>query len=140
MWVTLYTDASVTREGASWAAWLRSDSGRIVESGPLENVADSNLAEMLAIIEGVRVGRERWPHASGFLVRTDSQTATTVLRYRAPPHRRSDFRALQEKLRELLAPAVRIKMTWVPGHQRPDNTRAWINDRVDNIARSTRRK
>ncbi len=144
MWVTLYTDASVGNDGAAWAAWLRCDLGRLVHSGAFApdlfppNKHDSTLAEILAILEGVRIGREHWKTASGFLVRTDSQAAADILRYRAPPHRRADFRAAQERLRSLLAPDIKIRTTWIPGHQKPDHTKAWINDRVDALARGAR--
>lgn len=140
MWVTLYSDASLGPDGASWGVWLRSEAGRIIESSVFPpSVRDSNLAEILAVIEGIRIGRVRWPQATGFLVRTDSQTAVSILRYRAPPHRRADFRDAQKTLTSILAPDVRIRMTWTPGHQRPDNVRAWINNRVDQLAREARR-
>jgi ribonuclease HI len=142
MWVTLYTDASFHQEdGGSWACWLRSDLGRDISKGVCPpHVIDSNLAEMHAILEGITRARAIWGNLVGILVKTDSQTAVDVLKYRAPRPRRSDYAKIQKLVVEALAPNIMIRVRWTPGHQRPNTTAAWINGRVDSLAREARTK
>jgi ribonuclease HI len=142
VWATLYCDASFSpNDGGAWACWLRSDAGRDISKGICPpHIIDSNLAEMHAVLEGIVRARSIWGNLAGILVKTDSQTAVNILKFRAPKHRRRDYAALQTHVVSALAPNVRIRMQWTPGHQHPDTTAAWINDRVDNLARDARTK
>lgn len=147
-WVTLYTDASYS-PGRGGTFGCRTRSGfapyRTEHSGEVPECSDNNQAEMYAIVAGVEHALETWEHVDGVGVRTDSRTAQSVLKYGAPPHRRDDFRALQERLvaalkakSERQGSAVRIRIVWVPGHQGGHTVQGWMNERVDSLARRAR--
>lgn len=138
MWVTLYTDASYSlRAGGGWAFWARSDRGRLVDHGMCPDfVTDPNMAEMWAIKQGVEGILDAWgPGVQGIHTKTDSQTAISVLKYRARTPRRKAYRRLQDLVRELLDPDTKMKMSWVKSHQKSDDIQAWLNNKVDELSR-----
>lgn len=141
MWVTLYTDASYHSEsGGGWGIWAKSERGRLIQSGHCPDlVTESILAEMWAIVEGIQEIKKEWGEGlTGIHVKTDCQGAVAALKYRAKPCRRDDMRLIQEKVRELLDPDIRIMVRWVKGHQKNKSTQAWINNRVDQLSRRGR--
>lgn len=105
-------------------------------------VRDNNIAEMHAIWMGITIGLEAWgvSKIEGFHVKTDSTVAISVLKFGARPPRQSLSKQYQDRVRELLAPDIRIKMVWVKGHQHNESTSAWLNNRVDHLSRSFRSK
>lgn len=148
-WVTLYTDAGFHPvEGGTYGCRTRHSfpPGRTEIHGKIEDCADSNVAEMYAIVIGVEHVLSTWGRVDGIGVKTDSQTALAVLKYGASQHRRPDFRALQERLQVALklkeveqGSTVKIRIQWVKGHQGSRTTQGWLNNRVDALAREARR-
>jgi ribonuclease HI len=143
VWVTVYTDASFVRRPRSsgWAAWLKSERGRIVKSGPgPDYIATSNEAEMAAIYAGVYLALRAWGDAvRGILVCSDCQSAMAHLAGEASSKRPGTAR-LAAKFRELLAGRnVVLRWRWVKGHQRKDSSRpAWLNVACDRLAGEAR--
>jgi ribonuclease HI len=151
-WVTLYTDAGfhpVARGTYGCRTRHSFPPFRTEICGPVPDPCkDSNVAEMHAIVVGVEHVLQTWTRVDGIGVNTDSQTAQGCLKYGATPHRRSDFRALQERLKAALnakaadqGSEVRIRIKWVRSHQSPNEggVRGWLNNRVDALARKARR-
>lgn len=148
-WVTLYTDAGFHPvEGGTFGCRTRHSlpPERTELFGKIDVCADSNVAEIHAIVVGVEHVLSTWSRVDGIGVRTDSQTAQAVLKFGASPHRRADFRALQERLclalkakTEEQGTLVKIRIQWVKGHQGNRTTQGWMNNRVDALAREARR-
>jgi len=135
---TLYCDASFCpdKKVGGWAIWLRSEHGRIVEDGPTpEYCQNSYEAELAAIYAGIYRTSRRWPMTAAILVRSDCQTALDLMenRYEA---RSGGGRRLATKIQELKARHdLRLIPRWVKGHQRGSKTDAWLNNKVDELAR-----
>lgn len=148
-WATLYTDGSYAHgQGGSYAFRVRHNLPpiRIEESGQLPDCKDANLAEATAILRGVERILSTYERVDGIGVNTDSQTAISLLKFKARPHRRDDFRAVQRAFRALLDRKeqeqgfpVKIRMKWVKGHQNSRDTRAWLNNRCDELAGKQRK-
>ena len=147
-WVTLYTDAGFHPvSGGTYGCRTRHSFPpfRTEISGALPKCADNNVAEMHAIVIGVENVLTTWARVDGVGVRTDSQAAQLALKFGAQPHRRDDFRQLQERLRLALkakelqqGSVVRIRIQWVRGHQGNGTAQGWLNNRVDALARRAR--
>lgn len=138
MLVTLYCDASFcsrTKTGG-WAVWLRSDAGRIVRGGACpEYVAHAYEAELAAIFAGVHLALTQWPQTTAVLVRSDCRAALDIMRQQQRvkhPGARTlagKIQALRTKKRTRLIPR------WVKGHQHGEAVDAWLNRKVDALAR-----
>lgn len=77
---TLNTDASVGRAAGGWAVWITTDAKRIKEWGTFRQpVADSNMAEMMAIINGIHIIKRRLPKPRILVVNTDSLFCRNVI-------------------------------------------------------------
>jgi ribonuclease HI len=138
MWVTCYTDASWRNDRGALAYWLRSSHGRIVEAlaCPPEVVCN-HTAEFSAILAGVARALQAWNDVEGIQVNTDSQTAIQYLQYYAKlgSLKRTDWLAFRKRLYETLdRRGCKIQFKHVKGHQRPTHVRAYINNRVDELA------
>jgi ribonuclease HI len=138
MWVTCYTDASWRNNQGALAYWLRSSHGRIVEAlaCPPEVVCN-HTAEFSAILAGVERALQAWNDVEGIQVNTDSQTAIQYLQYYAKLGglKRTDWLAFRRRLYETLdRRSCKIQFKHVKGHQRPTHVRAYINNRVDELA------
>lgn len=148
-WVTLYTDAGFHPvAGGTYGCRtrhrfppLRTEIHGVVP----HPCSDCNVAEMHAIVVGIEHVLTTWPRVDGVGVKTDSQTAQAILKFGARPHRRADFRALQERLQRALkakeseqGSVVKVRIQWVRGHQTNESTSGWLNNRVDELARRAR--
>lgn len=145
MRVTLYCDASFdhTVRIGGWGVWLRSDAGRVVRGGPAPDYcARSYEAELAAIYAGAWLAVRTWPQTRLVLVRSDCDQALRIMDGRSAP--RSDHAAalrLHARLKKLRREhGVRLRARWVKGHQRGNETDAWLNRRVDEIARDNMRR
>lgn len=149
-WVTLYTDAGFHPvDGGTYGCRTRHSfpPGRTEIHGKVPECADNNVAEIYAIVVGVEHVLATWGRVDGVGVKTDSQTALSVLKFGAAPHRRADFRALQQRLDTALkmkaleqGSLVKIRIQWVKAHQGGQSVQGWLNNRVDALARDARRK
>lgn len=148
-WVTAYTDGSWTsKDKAGIGVVLRASRHPYWTSFgcPCTEDNDHNVTEMRAIVEAVRTASTLWDVLDGVGIRTDSQTALGVLKYGAKAHRRADFRALQEELWAVVAAKseaqgspLKVRITWVKGHQSGVSKQRFMNDLVDNFAGAARR-
>lgn len=147
-WVTAYTDGS-------WSGQQKAGIGVVIRASrhpywtafgcPCAGDLDNNITEMRAIIEAVRKASTMWDVIDGVGIRTDSRTSLGVLMYGARPHRRADYRALQEELWAIIdsksqaqGSIMRLRITWVKGHQRVPSKRKFMNDLADKIAGKAR--
>jgi ribonuclease HI len=143
MLTTLYCDASWCPHllVGGWAIWLRSERGRIVEDGVVpEYCSQSYEAELAAIYAGIYRTLSRWPNTTAILVRSDCETALHLMSnlYQG---RHQGARRLATKIHGLQREVgVRLIPRWVKGHQRGTNTDAYLNNRVDEMARSVMEK
>lgn len=141
-WVTCYTDASFSREGAGWGVWLRSNLGRLVRRGPCPAyVHSANEAEMAAIFAGLYLAHRTWGAAvRGIWIFTDSQAAIHVLT--ADPHgKRSTLGVarLRDKIRTFAEEhGIELDLRWVKGHQKTNTQRAYLNGQCDRMAGAAR--
>jgi len=138
MWVTAYVDASFKEKG-TWAVWLRSESGRIVEHGqcPVE-VWDNIRAEFYAAIKAVEIAVERWPHTTGVLIVSDCQTVVDYTPHLAEDAR-GDLRTLQRQIRKALGGRF-VRTKKIKGHQDPRRgVGAYLNNQVDKLAGNAHR-
>lgn len=144
-WVTLYADASFHSDrGGAYGFRVRSSEEpiRAEHSDVIPDCKDNNYAEMYAILQGIQYICDTYARVDGVGVRTDSQTACSLLKYQAPLHHRKDFAEIQKQVIALLAAksaqqgsVIRIKLEWVKGHQATNNGKGWLNNRVDALAR-----
>lgn len=145
MWVTLYTDASVSPSCSTWAVWARSEHGRIVE-GDLcpSHVRDSNVAELYAAKMGIELIFKQWSPIvaiTGIQINSDNSTVCSSLYPWSTENSNQHIRAVQNEIREFLARNnIRVRLKHVKGHQRPDSVRQWLNARCDKIANQVRKR
>lgn len=133
---TLYTDATwdQTRRRGGWAIWCRSDSGRIVKYGPVPSyVEDNNVAEFSAIFAGIHIIRTEWSQTTMIVLKTDSQAALNVINGDNEPWS-TGARRLQQKVKTALG-NTKLRASWVKGHQRGSSVPAWLNNKVDQLAK-----
>lgn len=140
MLTTLYCDASWYHEEkvGGWAIWLRSEKGRIVRAGAVPDYClHAYEAEFAAVFAGIHLALVSWPETKAILVRSDCDSALKLMTGRHQP-RHEGARRLAEKVAEFRS-SVRLLPRWVKGHQSGDSTEAWINRRVDRMAREAAR-
>jgi ribonuclease HI len=139
MWVTCYTDASFGKSGARWAVWLRSEQGRIVQSGHCPSfVTTSTNAELAAIVIGMRLAVTEWgPQVAVIDVRSDC-VAAMALASGSGRARCLAAKRLQLAAREMVRRhRLELRCRWVKAHQDPGASRAaYINDYCDQLART----
>lgn len=140
MWVTAYVDASwcPNTKAAGWAVWLRCNLGREVMSGSFTSKSSLE-AEVVAAILGVKLAVEKFPTVESVLVKTDCDGAKQLLEGKKPRDSR-----LQQMRRKLIAfreeSTVRVKVEWTKGHDSGPGVPAYINRRVDQLARKEMKK
>ncbi len=135
MKVTIYTDAAfcpVRRLGA-WAAWCRSDGGRIQKSALCPpSVANSFHAELCAGLEGIKAAKAAWPDMTFAWVVSDCEGIRPHMEGR--PTKSADP-VVAAFRREIAATGIEVEARWVKGHQSPRaGTQAWLNNAVDGAA------
>ena len=140
----MYTDASwcPMTHATGWAAWLRSEVGRLVVSGYCVTQT-SYEAELAAIGFGIKTVRARWGGTTGILVKTDCLSAVRFLEQHEvrKPGKQVNRRAAKYKERILeIADGVRLRLEWTPGHAGGAEAPAYINRRVDHLAREQMRR
>lgn len=142
-WITLYTDANPR----GWAAWARASedhpnapgaSGfRKLGSGRIRGNSDSNRAEVIAIIRGLKMVLEHWTDITGVGIKTDSQFAVRLLAWNAEDHGNAHWRDLQTEFRKLCDEhGIRTRIQWVKGHRTDGSVQAYLNNHVDQLAAS----
>jgi len=72
MKITIFTDASYKNGIGSWAIHLTCEKGKIRASGTIGKVKTNNIAEMLAIKEGINLALFNWEETQEFIIHTDS--------------------------------------------------------------------
>lgn len=140
MLTTLYCDASWYQEErvGGWAVWLRSERGRIVRAGTVPDYCEHAYeAELAAIFAGVYLTTASWPDTSAIVVRSDCDAALKLMSGRNLP-RHQGAHMLTSKISEIQK-SIRLLPKWVKGHQSGDSTEAWINRKVDRLAREKAR-
>jgi len=140
MLTTLYCDASWygRLQVGGWAVWLRSERGRIVEKGAAPDYcAYSYEAELSAIFAGIHLTTDSWPETEAILVRSDCEQALGLLTGKQQPNPdHAGACRLVERLRHYQDEhKFRLIPRWVKGHQNGNKTDAWLNRRVDRMAR-----
>lgn len=138
MFVTLYTDASWDHKArvGGWACWLRSNQGKIVRAGYVPDYCVyAYEAELAAVFAGIWTALQSWDATHTILIRSDCQQALALVDGQSAAKHYGACR-LQSKLQELRRSSnVRLLTRWVKGHRRSSTTDAWVNNRVDQIAR-----
>jgi ribonuclease HI len=94
---------------------------------------------LAAIYAGIYRVATRWPQTEAILVRSDCQTALIWMR----KSKRSQLRpegakrllGKIETLQQKNPSGLRLIPRWVKGHQRGSKTDAWLNNKVDELAR-----
>lgn len=131
-WVTLYCDASYSEShGGAWSIWLRSDKGRIVRGGKCpETVNSATLAEFYAAMMGVIVARDEMG-AEAVQINSDCQAVVQGL---GSGYRWSSNKAIRKLQDKILRTKVRLRTKHVKAHTGQNDTRSYLNRRVDRIA------
>lgn len=134
--VTLYCDASWYAEESvgGWAVWVRSTYGRIVRAGVCPDyLTNSYEAEIAAIFAGLHLTTKAWPELKSILVRSD---CTGALRALENPPRSPGGKRLHSKIVELRQEhGLKLIPAWVRGHQGGSRRDAWLNRKVDEMAK-----
>lgn len=140
-WVTVYTDASwCSPDKSGWSAWIRytEEPKRVIASGICPpGTKDSSIAELIAIYEGIMKALDTWPSITGVGVKSDCQIA---LRWadRSQKSDRRDVRPLVKQLHKVLKKRnVRLRCSWVKGHQNDKSVPTYLNNQVDALARKS---
>lgn len=136
-WVTLYCDASYSpKDGGAWSIWLRSEKGRIIDSGKCpESVRCPTSAELYAAKIGVQVAVREWG-AQGVQINTDCSAVVGALGSGYRWFGRKDLRVIQD---EILRAGARLRTKHVKGHTKGADVRSYINRQVDKLANKSRK-
>lgn len=135
--VTIYTDASlIWKKGeAFWAFHAKCCKGRYQDRGEADRtIWDSNIAEMYAICIAVWKCLKKWPHVSGFFVNTDSKVCCKIWWDWENSPNIPEAIEMKNNLKKSLGDRW-IKVKWVKGHQEKDDARAYLNNKVDHMAK-----
>src|SRR5262245_61912983 len=141
MWVTIYTDAShhPGHRVAGWAAWIRSEKGRVVRKGRCPSyVQNSDQAELAAAFAGIYLSLVTWRGSvTGVLICSDSQNALAHIEGKRNPSKNPFTRRLTDKIHELVSQhGLYVRCKWVRGHQsRTRGVSAWLNNECDRLAK-----
>lgn len=136
MWVTAYCDASFRNGRGFWAIWLKSQLGRIVRHGECPEWVDVNTAaEMWAAYTAIKVAKEEFSGVTGVLVVTDCNSTSRFLwPWSTKPSRESMRRIQQLVIGFQEQRNLRIRTKHVKGHQSGNDTSAYLNRKVDELA------
>ena len=140
MWVTIYTDASYSREKryAAIAYYIRSDQGLIQHSEPIafKKTRDNNEAEMIAIERAILRCINAWGQSvQGIQINTDSLASRDVLKFQAK--KSGKYSKIQERVNSIReSKGFRLRIKHVLAHQTDDNVRTWLNNWCDQKAKS----
>lgn len=148
VFLTGYADGSYSNQGqhqgGAWGIWVRDHQTRILRAGPCPTyVHSSNDAEICAVWAAIytAVTLLRRDQANIIVVKTDSQTACAAFGYGESGRPRMDSR-IWDLVRKSLELAdrhdLKVVVSWVKGHQKADNVKAYLNGRVDKMARRAR--
>ena len=156
MLVSLFTDASLQPEKktAGWGCWVRSERGRAWEGGSFEfAVSTSNEAEAWAIVRGLEFSLESgvlWPR-DVIILQSDNKHVICSLPFMwnkgenmvqqpRPTYKRTELEV--EALDQIQAfqkkHQVSVAGRWVKGHSRSGESRNYINNVCDRLARQGR--
>lgn len=140
-YVTIYSDAGFKDGKGTWAVWCRADHGRLVLHGKCpDEIVSITAAEAYAISIGVKNALHKWPQTKGFYIKTDSKDAIKALV-------NSKFGVKHKELMERLKIAfdklvegreLKLKFSWVKGHQKNQTMQAWLNNKVDSLTKQAR--
>ena len=138
---TLYTDASFGAGGGGWGAYAATNGHpRIIEAGKCPpECRDSNDAELFAIVAGLELIKERWPHVKSVLVRSDSQDAIRRVNNPGQHSRWPGMKPVAQRLAAVLHGLVG-RTAWVKGQQGTRTRPGWVNHKVDALASEGRKK
>ena len=136
-WVTLYTDASFREGHGSWAYWIRSGKGRLVNSGPCpREVQTSNQAELYAIYKALETIKTDLPKTVGVFLNSDSLMAcektplgSALINGASKKWQKEIHKIIKEQNWEYRTKHIRA-------HQKVRDTRTFINSQVDELARN----
>lgn len=141
MLVTLYCDASWLPEHnvGGWAVWLRSEQGRVIRSGTTPDYCTMAFeAELAAVFAGIHLARRHWNDTSKVIVCSDCEQALWLMTGRLSPSRYASSRLMSRIRKE--SKEIRLVPKWVKGHRVTGGTDAYLNRRVDQMARKAARK
>lgn len=138
---TVYTDASGNKKSWSWAFFARTCGRYHSGSGTVGHrsrknlkIAQSNSAEMYAIYMAVKEIINVWPDVKGIFVNTDNKTCCFFFW----PSRNNPGCVSSKKIYLMIQELLDgrwIRVKWVKGHQKSKNIRAYLNNKVDGMAR-----
>jgi ribonuclease HI len=129
-WATLYTDAS-GRGG--YGIHGICNEGKMTVGGCCGH-RDSLACELYAIVKGVEMCASAWDIDS-IRIRSDSRQAlrlASTASNRTLHSTRADLKALQERLARI---PLQVTTEWVRGHQAGNSSSAYLNRKVDKLAR-----
>lgn len=137
LWATLYTDASWCQDlGGAWAIWLRSEKGRIVQSGKCPpEIFDPTLAEFYAVLMGVQIASKAWA-AQAVLINSDCMAVVQGL---GSKYRWSSSKAVRRLQDKILRTGPLLRTKHVKAHTRGQDIRSYLNRQVDRLANQARK-
>jgi ribonuclease HI len=140
MWVTCYADASYRKTAerrGTWGVYIRSELGKIEQSGFCPDWIDNNtVAELYAIFCAISLAKQAWKEkVTAILVCSDSQSALKWIGdwlQEGKLPKRNDARNLLKEIGPLLY-KMTFRTRWVKGHQPHQNksVSAWVQRQCD---------
>ena len=133
MFATIYTDISGSGNRWGYSCYIRCDKGVHSETGIISDFChDTNHAEMIAIVKGIKSALNKFKDISRILVVTDSINAQYSL-WRGSKHQKyqqviGEFKSLEEKV-------DKIMIKWTKGHRSDNSDRAYLNNKCDKRAK-----
>jgi ribonuclease HI len=138
MFITIYTDISGVDGKWAYSCYIKCDKGVHSDTGIISELChDTNHAEMIAIVTGIKSALNRFKGISRILVVTDSINAQYSL-WTGSKHKKyhqiiDEFRVLEEKV-------DKIMIKWTKGHRSDDSDRAYLNNKCDKRSREALKK
>ncbi len=133
---TLYTDASFREGQGSWAYWIRSGKGRIINSGPCpRDVQTSNQAELYAVYMALETIKKELPKTLGILLNSDSLLACDKTPLGSSPIQGASKKWQKEIHRLIKEQTWQYRTRHIKAHQKVRCTRTFINSQVDELAK-----
>lgn len=137
MIVTIFADASFYNHAGGWGAWAKSDRAMgSLGKGFARRVEDSVEAEMIAVVEAVKMARAYGIAEDGdrLIIQTDCQQA--IMFFGSKEKIKDRYLWLRSELIKLVEGCTH-EFRWVKGHQKNwrGNPRAAVNVLVDRLSR-----
>ena len=147
-WLTGYSDASFKLEppdaGGGWGCWVRDSQTRILRAGPCPKwVSDSQESELCGVFAAIHTAVTRLEShlANIMVVKLDNQSVAQWFGWRGStrtPRRPERLDLVCRALQAANDKQIKLVVTWVKGHRGDQDISAYLNSRVDEMARTAR--